>query len=218
MLGSFRGKCGQEKLHDRVQQQDSLCLIQYPFPYDCVIPGLNLPPITIDDRPTHIIDRTIPQICFQMLFLLPLETLLLLWTPLLIIRNSLSCLLMILTFSMAWNKKSFTMTGWKDDTDLGNMMKKDATKRLGSIDPHDLIKIINFTTVMSFPGLIQRWGLASWNINIVCTKYSVYWCFCLPYIFYFNCWTHFCACFIPVPLITPCSNTYVYSAWNFDRV
>ena len=62
---------------------------------------------------------------------------------------------------------SLTMSGLEEDTVVGNMMEKDATKIQGSIAPHALIKTRNFITVMGFPGLIPRRGLASWNINIV---------------------------------------------------
>ena len=66
-----------------------------------------------------------------------------------------------------------------------------------------------------FPGLIQRWGLALRNIKIVRNKDSVDCCVCIPSILYFTCWTFF-AYFIPDPLITPCYNPHVWSAWNFD--
>ena len=46
-------------------------------------------------------------------------------------------------------------------------MKKYATKIQGSIAPRALIKTGNFITVMDFTGLIQRQGLASWNMNII---------------------------------------------------
>ena len=58
------------------------------------------------------------------------------------------------------------MEGLKEDNYVGNMTKTDATKRQVYISPHDLIKTGNFITVMGFPGLIQRQGLASWNIKI----------------------------------------------------
>ena len=135
-----------------------------------------------------------------------------------IFHNSLSYILMIITLPMQWRNMSLTTTGWKEDTDIGNTMKKDATKIRGSIDPRDLIKTRNFITVMIFPGLIHRQGLASCNIKTICTKYSVDWCVCIPSILYFTWRTHFCDCFLRVPLINPCSNTYVCSAWNFDLV
>ena len=47
------------------------------------------------------------------------------------------------------------MSGLKEDTALGNVIKKYATKKRGSIDPHDLIKKRKFITVMGFPGIIQ---------------------------------------------------------------
>ena len=48
------------------------------------------------------------------------------------------------------------MAGLKEYTDLGNMMKKDATKRRGYIAPRDLIRARNFITLMDFPGMIHR--------------------------------------------------------------
>ena len=44
---------------------------------------------------------------------------------------------------------------------------------------------------------------------------SADWYVFLPSIIYFTCWTLFCAWFHPVPFITPCSNTYVFSASSF---
>ena len=66
-------------------------------------------------------------------------------------------------------------------------MKKDDTKIPSSIDPRSLIKTKKFITVMFFPAIVQRLGIASWNINIVSNKYSVK-CFAyLPSILYFPC-------------------------------
>ena len=62
---------------------------------------------------------------------------------------------------------------------------------------------------MGFIELIQRGGLDLWNINIVWNKDSVGCCVCPPYIISCTCWTRYFACFIPVPLITPCYNPYV---------
>ena len=97
-------------------------------------------------------------------------------------------------------------------------MRKDATKIRSSISPGALINTINVVTVLGFLWLIQRRGLASCNISILWNRYSVDWCVCLTSILYFTCLTSICDCFIPVPLITPCSNHYVWSAWNFDLV
>ena len=55
---------------------------------------------------------------------------------------------------------NLTITGRKYDTTVGNMMKKDSTKRQGYIDPHALINTRNFITVIVFPGLVQRLGLS----------------------------------------------------------
>ena len=55
-----------------------------PFTADCGSPALNSPPINIDDRPTKIKDPAIPLSCFQLPYLLPLKTLLVLLPTLLI--------------------------------------------------------------------------------------------------------------------------------------
>ena len=65
--------------------------------------------------------------------------------------------------------------------------KKDATKRHGSIVPHALIRTWNFIIVMVFTGLIQRKGIASWNINVLCQNVPVDCCVYLPSILYFTC-------------------------------
>ena len=65
--------------------------------------------------------------------------------------------------------------------------KKDDTKIQGSIDPHALIRTRNFIIIMGFPGLFQRQGLDSWNINILCHNFSFCFCVCLPSILYFTC-------------------------------
>ena len=54
------------------------------------------------------------------------------------------------------------------NTAVGNMVKKYATKRQGSITPHTLTKKIYFIIVMGFTEQIQSQGIASWNINILC--------------------------------------------------
>ena len=41
-----------------------------------------------------------------------------------------------------------------EDTAVGNMVKKDATKRQGSIAPHVLMKTRNFIIVRGFPRLV----------------------------------------------------------------
>ena len=43
---------------------------------------------------------------------------------------------------------------------------KNMTQKRCSIAPRALIKTRKFSTVMGFPGIIHRWGLASWNINV----------------------------------------------------
>ena len=77
--------------------------------------------------------------------------------------------------------------GFTEDTSVGNMVKKDATKRQGSIAPYTLIRTINFIIVMGFPGLFQRKGLTYGNINILWNKDPVDLCVCLPSILYFTC-------------------------------
>ena len=72
--------------------------------------------------------------------------------------------------------------------------------------------------LLGFPGIIQRWGLDSWNTNAVRIFVHLIDVFASLIYFYFTYWTHFDAFFLPVPLITPCSNPYVCSAWNFDLV
>ena len=64
---------------------------------------------------------------------------------------------------------------------------KYATKIQGSIDPHALIRTRSFIIVIGFTGLIQRQGLASWKINVLCHNVSVDCYVCLPYILYFAC-------------------------------
>ena len=46
----------------------------------------------------------------------------------------------------------------------------------------------------------------------------VHWCICLPSTLYFTCETRCCDCFLPVLLITLCSNNYVCYNWNFGLV
>ena len=74
-----------------------------------------------------------------------------------------------------------------DDTALVNMVKKDATKIQDYIAPHAIIRTRNFIIVMGFPGLVQRQGLTSWNINILCHILSVDCCVCIPFVLYFTC-------------------------------
>ena len=60
------------------------------------------------------------------------------------------------------------------------MTQSDATIRQGYIAPHDLINTINLIAVVGFTGIIQRRGLAFWNINMLWYKDSVDCCVCLP--------------------------------------
>ena len=65
-------------------------------------------------------------------------------------------------------------------------MKKDTTKRGGSIDPRALINKIKFIAVMGSTGLIHIGVLSSWNFNILWNKYAFDFCVFLPYILHFN--------------------------------
>ena len=90
-----------------------------------------------------------------------------------------------------------------EDTDVGYMVEFDATKRQVSIAPHAQMKTRNFIAVRGFPVLTYRQGLASWNINILCHQVTVDCCVCLHSILYLPV-ELVCACFLSVPLITPC--------------
>ena len=94
-----------------------------PFTADFGILALNLPPITIGDRPSSQKRARYTQIWFHIPSMLPLKTLLVIWPPLLIFHNSLSYLLIIRTIAMPWRNMSPTMAGCKEDTALGNTMK-----------------------------------------------------------------------------------------------
>ena len=118
----------------------------------------------------RIKEHVISLICLQIPYLLPLKTLLVIWTTLLICHESFSYRIMILTTYMKWRKLRLTVAGWNKDTAIGNATEKYATKRQGSIDPHALINTRVFITVMGFTEIIQKWGIASWNINIVWTN------------------------------------------------
>ena len=92
--------------------------------------------------------------------------------------------------------------------------RKYATKRQGSIAPHALIKTRYFILFIGFPGLFQRQGLASWNINILCHNVLFDCCVCLPSILYFTCWTCFVLVFFlfhwSLPLIYHMSDIIDY--------
>ena len=91
--------------------------------------------------PDRITEHDIPQIWSQITYLLPQETLLLMWPPLFI--NQISFLLKILIHSMLWRIVYFSKVGWTEDTAVVNMVKEDATKIQGYISPHDLIRTRN---------------------------------------------------------------------------
>ena len=152
---------------------------------------MSIPPITTDNIPlTHkrdIYSLDLPPAAISVAY----EILLVIWPPLLISHYSFYYLLIIITLPIQWIKKRLTVSRCKEGTSVGNMMKKDDTKIPSSIDPRSLIKTKKFITVMFFPAIVQRLGIASWNINIVSNKYSVK-CFAyLPSILYFPCWICF---------------------------
>ena len=84
------------------------------FPDNFGIPALNLTPITIDDIPhLHKRARHIPQIFFRQLSLLPPKTMVVLWSPLLILHNSFSYLIIILT--LANKKNKYLVLSWQGE-------------------------------------------------------------------------------------------------------
>ena len=93
-----------------------------PFTADCVSPAMHLPPITIDDRPPRIREPDMPQICSQLLFMLPLKTMLVPWSPLLILH--ISFLLMVLKIYMFWRKICLWKVEYTKDTAVGNKAEK----------------------------------------------------------------------------------------------
>ena len=134
--------------------------------------------------------------------MLPLKILLVLWSSLLI--HQIYFLLMVLILSIWWRNICLWNVGCTDDTVVGNMIKKYATKRQGYIAPRALIRRRYFIIVVGFPGLVQRQGLASWNINILCHHFFS-WLLCLsPFHTLLYLLNLFCACFLHVSLITTC--------------
>ena len=105
---------------------------------------------------------------------------------------------MILTLPMKWIKMSLIFAGWKQDIDQVNTMKQYATKRWGYIALHALIKTKNLIIVIDFMVFIQILGLASCNINIVFTKWSIdLFVSLLSFIFLLNSFLHlFSSCSI----------------------
>ena len=103
------------------------------FPVDGVRSYLNLPPITIDDIPCPPKYTNILLIHFHLPFLLPLETMLLCWPPLLITHNFLSFILMILKTNIPPWLATLSISVREKDTDPVSMMWWYATKHWGSI-------------------------------------------------------------------------------------
>ena len=133
-------------------------------------------PFMID--PARIKDTNISQICSNLTSLLPRKIILVIWTPIMIFH--ISFLLMILILSIYWRKICLSKAGSTEDTAVGKIVQKDATKGKGSIAPHALIIARNFIFVMGFSGLVQRQWFVSWNINIICHNFSVDNCVYLP--------------------------------------
>ena len=55
--------------------------------------------------------------------MLPLKIMVVLWSPLFIFQDSFYYLIIILTQHISWRNISLTVTGWKECTAIGNMMK-----------------------------------------------------------------------------------------------
>ena len=108
------------------------------------------PPSQLMIKPPCIKEPHISHICYQLSSLLPLKILLVFWPP--IIIRHISFLLMVIILSMLWRKICLWKVGFTEDTVVGNMVEKYATKRQGSITPYALMKTRNFIIFMWFPG------------------------------------------------------------------
>ena len=189
-----------------------------PFAADCDSPFLNLPPINIGDIPLpHKRAHYIP-------YLLPDTIYVASEKSVSSLNTSSDSPTLLLVPSDDHNPHHNMNTGdtYHGRVKIGYLSRKHdekyATKRRGYTSARALINTRNVFTVMGFTVLIQIWGLASWNINILWNKDSFDWCVCLVSILYFTCQNSFSAYFITVPLITTYSNPHVWSAWNFDLV
>ena len=58
-------------------------------------------------------EPVLPHIWFQIQYMLPLKTMLLIWLPFLICHNSFYYLMMILKLTIQWRNVSLTMSVWK---------------------------------------------------------------------------------------------------------
>ena len=123
------------------------------FPDYCGSQYFNLPPITIENIPhPHKRARYFPNLLPATISVAS-ENIVVLWPTLLIRHNSLSYLLMILTLPIKWGKIILSVASLIEDTALGNIIKKDATNRQGSIAPRALIKIKKLYYFHGFPVL-----------------------------------------------------------------
>ena len=154
----------------------------------------------IDPHP-HIKKPAIPQICSQLPSLLPLKILLVIWPPLLI--SHIYFLLMIIILSMLWGKTRLTEAGIKYDTVVGNMVKnmlrKDKVLLLHMLWWRQEILLFSW----DFQGKFRAKDLLLGTSMLYVTTFRLIVVFVslppftLPV-------ELFCACFLPVPLITPC--------------
>ena len=99
------------------------------------------PPLPLMIEPARIKEPAIPQIWPQLPYLLPLKIMLVILPTLMIRHDSFSCLLIILTLPMQWINMILTVSGWKEDTALGKMIKKVLQK-----DGREENTSINWTT------------------------------------------------------------------------
>ena len=88
-----------------------------PFPADCGIPYLNLPPVPIDD-----ISHQNKKSCYTYDFLpdaifLPLETILVLLPPIMVTQKVLSLIMIILTLTILSLDTNIVLEGEQYDTD-----------------------------------------------------------------------------------------------------
>ena len=138
-----------------------------PLSADCGIPALNIYPITIDDRPLpHKRSRYTPDLLPAAISVASRNH-----VSTLIAHSYLPRLILLPSDDPNPPRAMKICEPYHGRLKIGYFYRKHdekyATKRQSSIAPRALIKIRNFITVMIFQVLIQRGGLASWNINIV---------------------------------------------------
>ena len=149
----------------RVQQQGGLWLLQWSLSDDCGSLALNLPPITIKDKPCpdkrsgytpDLIPAAISVSSEKIIINL--------------INPSDSPQLLLLTSDYPYPRHIMNKDKpYRGKMKRGYCSRKRCHKKWGFIAPHTLINKRNFITVMGFSGIIQRWGIPSWNINILWT-------------------------------------------------